>query len=128
LLEGMPTMARLWQFLTDSRVLVVIGVATLAALLFLGADTLQVAAIWAVIAGLALLAGWGVFWLVRRQLHRRAAARLGDSLVPQEEGAARADAGKSEVAVLRKGMLEAINTIKTSKLGLTRGAAALYEL
>jgi type VI secretion system protein ImpL len=120
-------MARLWQFLTDSRVLVAIGVAALAALLFLGAGGLQVAAIWAVIAGLALLAAWGVFWLVRRQLHRRAAARLGESLVPEEEGG-KADAGKSEVAVLRKGMLEAINTIKTSKLGLTRGAAALYEL
>jgi type VI secretion system protein ImpL len=39
-----------------------------------------------------------------------------------------ANAEASEVAVLRKSMLEAINTIKTSKLGLVRGAAALYEL
>jgi type VI secretion system protein ImpL len=122
-------MARIWQFLTDSRVLVVIGVAALAAFLYLGADTLQVAAIWAVIAGLALLAAWGLYWAVRRHLRKRAAARLGESLVPSgEQSDGRNDAGKSEVAVLRKGMLEAINTIKTSKLGITRGAAALYEL
>lgn len=54
-------MARLWQFLTDSRVLGVIGLAALAAFLLLGADTLQVAAIWAGVAALALLAGWGMF-------------------------------------------------------------------
>jgi type VI secretion system protein ImpL len=118
-------MARIWQFLTDSRVLVVIGVAALAAFLFLVADTLQVAAIWSLIAGLALLAAWGVYWGVRRQVRKRAAARLGESLVP---AGADGNAGKTEVAVLRKGMIEAINTIKTSKLGITRGAAALYEL
>jgi type VI secretion system protein ImpL len=122
-------MARIWQFLTDSRVLVVIGVSALAAFLILAADSLQVAAIWAAIAGLGLLAAWGVFWGVRRQLRKRAAARLGDSLVPSGvQGDGKEGAGKSEVAVLRKGMIEAISTIKTSKLGITRGAAALYEL
>ncbi|MFL6675071.1 MAG: type VI secretion system membrane subunit TssM [Massilia sp.] len=121
-------MARIWQFLTDSRVLVAIGVSALAAFLILGADTLQVAAIWAVIAGLALLASWGLFWAIRRHLRKRAAASLGESIAPGADADGQGDAGKSEVAVLRKGMLEAITTIKTSKLGLTRGAAALYEL
>jgi type VI secretion system protein ImpL len=121
-------MARFWQFLTDSRVLGVIGVAALAAFLFLAADTLQVAAIWAVIAALALLAAWGVFWGVRRQLRKRAAARLGATIAPGGDSDPAGEAGKSEVGVLRKGMVEAVNTIKTSKLGLTRGAAALYEL
>lgn len=122
-------MARLWQFLTDSRVLGVIGLAALAALLFLLTESLEVAAIWALIAGLALLAGWGVFWLARRQWRKRAAAKLGETIVAGADSTAAAgEDGKTEVAVLRKGMLEAINTIKTSKLGLTRGAAALYEL
>jgi type VI secretion system protein ImpL len=121
-------MARLWQFLTDSRVLVAIGVAALAAFLFLGADTLEVAAIWAVIAGLALLALFALYWGVRRHLRKRGAARLGESIFPGADDAGKPQAGQSEVAVLRKGMLEAISTIKTSKLGLTRGAAALYEL
>ncbi len=121
-------MSRLWQFLTDSRVLVVIGLAAFVGFLFLTADTFEIALIWALIAALAVMAGWGVFWLVRRQWRQRLAAKLAASLVPVsgEDGAAAQ--GKSEVAVLRKGMIDAINTIKTSKLGLTRGAAALYEL
>jgi type VI secretion system protein ImpL len=122
-------MARLWQFLTNSRVLAVIGIAGLAALLFLGAESLEVAAIWAVLAGLLLLAAWGVWWLARGWLRKRAATRLSEALVAQavpETG--EGTAVRNDAAVLRKGMLEAINTIKTSKLGLTRGAQALYEL
>jgi type VI secretion system protein ImpL len=116
-------MARLWQFLTNSRVLAVIGIAALAAVLLLGAESLEVAAIWAVLAGLLLLAAWGVWWLVRGWLRKRASARLSEAIVAQADAPQRNDA-----QVLRTGMLEAISTIKTSKLGLTRGAQALYEL
>jgi type VI secretion system protein ImpL len=122
-------MARLWQFLTNSRVLAVIGLAALAGFLVLGAESLEVAAIWAVLAGLLLLAAWGVWRLVRAWLRKRAAAKLSEAIVA-EAVAETADgkAQRNDAQVLRKGMLEAINTIKTSKLGLTRGAQALYEL
>jgi type VI secretion system protein ImpL len=122
-------MARLWQFLTNSRVLAVIGIAGLAVILFLGAESLEVAAIWALLAGLLLLAAWGAWWLGRGWVRKRAAARLRDAIVAQaglEAGDGKAV--RNDAQVLRKGMLEAINTIKTSKLGLTRGAQALYEL
>ncbi|MDQ2820241.1 MAG: type VI secretion system membrane subunit TssM [Pseudomonadota bacterium] len=131
-------MSRLWQFLSSVRVLSVIGLAALMAVLFLGAESLEFAAMWAVAAALALLLGWGVFWLVRRAWRKHAAAQLADMLVagnPGNPGDGQNEAGtiqpaplRNDVAVLRKGMLEAISTIKTSKLGLTRGAAALYEL
>jgi type VI secretion system protein ImpL len=121
-------MARLWQFLTDRRVLAVIGIAVLAACLLLGADSLDVALIWAVLLGLVLLGAWGVAWLVRAWLRKRAAARLGDAMLAGSETDGKAQSARNDAAVLRKGMLEAISTIKTSKLGLTRGAAALYEL
>jgi type VI secretion system protein ImpL len=122
-------MARLWQFLTNTRVLAVIGIAALAAVLLLGAESLEVAAIWAVLAGLLLLAAWGSWWLARGWLRKRAGARLSEALVAQAgpEGADGTAKG-NDAQVLRQGMLEAINTIKTSKLGLTRGAQALYEL
>jgi type VI secretion system protein ImpL len=116
-------MARLWQFLTNSRVLAVIGIAALAGFLLLGAESLEVAAIWAVLAGLLLLAAWGVWRLLRGWMRKRAGARLSEAIVAQADTPQRNDA-----QVLRTGMLEAINTIKTSKLGLTRGAQALYEL
>lgn len=118
-------MRRLWQFLTGSRVLGIIGLAALAAFMFLGADTLQLGAIWAGAALLALLLGWGIFWGARHQYRKRAAANLGATIMPAGDEAA---AGTGEVATLRKGMLEAIATIKTSKLGLVGGSAALYEL
>jgi type VI secretion system protein ImpL len=117
-------MARLWQFLTDRRVLVAIGVAALAAILVIGAEVLGVGLIWAAIAGLVLLACWGIWWSVRRWLRGRAARRLGEAIAQADA----AQGNKGEVAVLRKNLVEAISTIKTSKLGLTRGAAALYEL
>src|SRR5437764_326579 len=119
-------MARLWQFLTDSRVLAVIGIAALAAFLLIAADTVEIALIWALLAALVLLAVWGVVWLVRAARRKRAASRLTEAIAPLPDAAGQAT--RNDAAVLRKGMLEAINTIKTSKLGLTRGAAALYEL
>ncbi len=125
-------MSRIWQFLTNSRVLGVLGLAALAAFLFLGAESLELAAMWAGVAAVALAMAGGLFWLGRRAWRKRGAARLADSLVagaPGENDASNLRPSmRNDVAVLRKGMLEAISTIKTSKLGLTRGAAALYEL
>lgn len=120
-------MRRLWQFLTDSRVMGIIGLAALAAIMFLGAESLQLGAVWVGAAALALLLGYGVFWGARYYYRKRAAGKLGASIMPAAEEAAAA-AGAGEVATLRKSMLEAITTIKTSKLGLVSGSAALYEL
>lgn len=122
-------MARIWQFLTDSRVLVAIGIAALAACLLIGADLVGIDPIWALIAGLGLLACWGIWWAIRRHIRGRAARQLGEAIIPGEDALAQGGpGGAGDMAVLRKNMLEAIATIKTSKLGLTRGAAALYEL
>ncbi len=48
-------MARFWNFLTSSRMLILIGVLAVAALLVLGAVALDIAIVWAAIVGLALL-------------------------------------------------------------------------
>lgn len=118
-------MARLWKFLTDSRVLAAIGLAALAAILVIGAGLLGIGLVWAAIGALALLACWGIWWMVRRAWRARKARKLATAIAA---GGARDEDGKDEVAVLRKNLLEAVGTIKSSKLGLMRGAAALYEL
>ena len=120
-------MARIWNFLTDTRVLVVIGVAALAAILLIGAAVLDIDPLWAAIVGLVLLACWGAWWMLRRAWRARQAKQLLEAMAESDAGRSDAD-GKGDVAVLRKNLLEAVSTIKTSKLGLTRGAAALYEL
>ena len=123
-------MQRLWYFLTDTRTLAVIGFAAMAAFLWIGADSLEVAAVWvAVLLGIAFFI-WLLTKLYRRWKAKQASDNIGSMLeqetnkpMPQVEGQKH-----SEVDALRKRMLEAISTIKTSKLGLLSGSAALYEL
>ncbi|HEY4317361.1 MAG TPA: type VI secretion system membrane subunit TssM [Herbaspirillum sp.] len=123
-------MHRIWQFLTDTRTLIVIGFAALAAFLFIGADALQLAVVWVAVALALALAVWLAFWLYRRWRVRQASRQLGDMLEQQADKSPASTEGaqRDDVEMIRKRMLEAISTIKTSKLGQTSGAAALYEL
>ena len=66
-------MARIWKFLTDTRVLAMIGIAALAAILMIGAAVLGVGLLWAAIVGLVLLACWGIWWMLRRAWRARKA-------------------------------------------------------
>src|SRR3990167_1050625 len=124
-------MQRIWRFLLDTRTLTVIGVAALAGLLLLGADTLKLGLIWVgVVLGLLGLA-WLIVWGVRRWRAQRAAQSLEQAMADEADKAVReaADAGKQdEVAAVRERMAEAVKLIKSSKLGETSGSAALYEL
>jgi type VI secretion system protein ImpL len=123
-------MNAIWTILTDIRVLSLIGVAALAAFLFVGASTLQIAAVYAAIAlGVALFI-WGMVWLVRKILANRAAKRLEQALDEnnQELSKTAPKQDKQEVEALRGRLQEAVKTIKTSKLGELTGSAALYEL
>ncbi|MFZ6648938.1 type VI secretion system membrane subunit TssM [Undibacterium sp. TJN25] len=123
-------MQRIWRFLTDTRTLVFIGFAALAAFLLIGASSLQVGLVWVgILLGVALLL-WLAATLYRRWKARQGAERLGNMLQQQtDEAQSQADGlRRNEVETIRKRMLEAISTIKTSKLGLVSGSAALYEL
>ena len=123
-------MQRIWQFLTDTRTLVVLGFVALAAFLFLGASSLQIATLWAaVILGIALLT-WLTVWWVKRLRAKKEARQL-DVMLEQQTSKppSKADAlQRDEIAAIRTRLLDAISTLKTSKLGLISGSAALYEL
>ncbi|AKN67329.1 type VI secretion system membrane subunit TssM [Herbaspirillum seropedicae] len=124
-------MQRLWKILSDTRVLTLLGFMALAAVLFIGAEQLELAPIWPAVLFCALLLAWLALRRYQRWKAQRAATKLENVLeqqaaqpLPVGSEAARHD----DVAALRQRMLEAINTIKTSKLGQKSGAAALYEL
>jgi type VI secretion system protein ImpL len=123
-------MTRLWYFLTDRRVLAVIGLLALAAFLFLGARELQLALKWAVALLLLMLLAAAVAWAVRRFMIRREARALQQALEHDAEQATLSiraqDRGQTQA--LRERMLEAIQTIRSSRLGEQTGGAALYEL
>ena len=114
----------------DVRVLSVLGLAALAAFLFLGADTLQIALVYAGLALGLILAIWLVVWIVRKLLARRAARRIEQAIDDPGDAARRAAASKDkpETDAIHARMREAVKTIKTSRLGQTTGSAALYEL
>ncbi len=124
-------MQRIWQFLLDTRTLAVIGLLALAALLFLGADTLKVGAMWAVGILVTLLVVWFIVWAVRRWKADKSAQKLESAMDAEAERAIKAAPNKesrAEMVAVRERMQEAVKTIKTSKLGLTSGSAALYDL
>jgi type VI secretion system protein ImpL len=123
-------MNRIWTYLLDARVLGVLGLAALVAFLFLGASTLKLAAFYAVAALILVLLIWFTVWVVKKIRARRAARNL-EAALEEDASKVQKSAGKlnkAEANVLRGRLLEAVKTIKTSKLGETTGAAALYEL
>jgi type VI secretion system protein ImpL len=123
-------MNRLWTYLINPRVLGVLGLAALVAFLFLGASTLKLAAVYAIAAIVLALFIWFVVWLVKKLRARRAARNL-EAALEDDTAKAQKAAGKqnkAETNILRGRLLDAVKTIKTSKLGQTTGAAALYEL
>ncbi|MFL6659639.1 MAG: type VI secretion system membrane subunit TssM, partial [Massilia sp.] len=123
-------MQKIWQFLTHRTTLLVIGWIAFATFLLLGAALLQVPMTWAFgVLALAFAAGILV-WLWRRRSRRRSSAALGGMLEQQVgKGNAKGDpAQRQEHDVIKKRMLDAIATIKGSKLGHLSGDAALYEL
>ncbi|GAA0751257.1 type VI secretion system membrane subunit TssM [Ideonella azotifigens] len=124
-------MTRFLQLLLDPRVLGVLGLAALAAFLFLGADALQLGFMVALAVLGAILLVALIVWGVKRWRVRLAAKRLEQDLEGTLVEPARHKAGAkagAETAVIRDRLHEAIKTIKTSKLGERTGQAALYEL
>jgi type VI secretion system protein ImpL len=123
-------MNRFLQILLDVRVLSVLGLAALAAFLFLGAEALQIGLVYAaVVLGLLLLV-WLAAWFIRHWRATRAARGLEQGIEgePGKTSRRAKDKDQAEVQAVRQRLLEAIKTIKTSRLGELSGSAALYEL
>lgn len=124
-------MQRLWTFLLDTRTLAVIGVAALAAFLLLGANAFKLGLTWVLGIIVTLLLIWATVWAVRRWRAYKAAKKLEAAMEAESDRAIQAAPDKesrAEMAAVRERMQAAVKTIKTSKLGLTSGSAALYEL
>ncbi|QYF96138.1 type VI secretion system membrane subunit TssM [Massilia sp. PAMC28688] len=122
-------MQNFWEFLTSRKSLLVIGWLAFAALLLIGATLLELPLAYA-LGVLAIAMAFGVMvWLWRRRTRLRNASALGGMLDQQANKISKVDpAQRQEQDVIKKRMLDAIATIKGSKLGHLSGDAALYEL
>jgi type VI secretion system protein ImpL len=121
-------MRTLWQFLTRRSALIVLGWLAFAAVLLVLAALFEWPPLlpWTVL-GVALLLG-AVLALWRRRSHARSARQLGDMLEQQVARPPSDAVQRQETEVIRTRLLDAIGTIKNSKLGQSSGNAALYEL
>ncbi|MEH3087674.1 MAG: type VI secretion system membrane subunit TssM [Xylophilus ampelinus] len=123
-------MHRFLRLFLDGRVLGVLGLALLAAFLFLGADLLRIGRGTAALALAAAAALGAAAWGVGRLRARRAAARLERGLGEDFRQAGRAEAGRTRDrnAAIQERLQEAIRILRESRLGERSGRAALYEL
>ena len=119
-------MQTIWQFLTTRTSLLVIGWLAFAALLMLAAALFGLPLKYAYGVLALAFAGGILVWLWRRRGRRKSAAALGGMLEQQVTKANPVQ--RQENDVIKKRMLDAIATIKGSKLGQLSGDAALYEL
>lgn len=121
-------MYRLRYYLTNPRTLIVIGIVIVAGLFLLGPNTLKAIAFWIGVVLVAVLIVLLVMWIVRKIHARKSSEELGEALT---ESDTRADAktGKdADLEAIHERMREAVKSIKSSRLGQTRGSEALYEL
>lgn len=117
-------------FLGDYRLWMVIGLIGAGSLAYFGAAEARQIGIWVAIALAALLLLALVVWVIKRILARRAAKRVESMVQTQADQAVAAapSAQRADTEALRSRMMEAVKQIKTSRLGVLKGKAALYEL
>lgn len=122
--------SNLRYYLSDYRLWMILGLVVAAGVGYFGQDGLREIGVWAAIV-LAIALGVALLvWLVRRWLARRAARGL-DAMVQEQADHAVATAqggNRGDTEALRTRMLEAVKAIKSSRIGMLKGNAALYEL
>ncbi|MGN6805337.1 MAG: type VI secretion system membrane subunit TssM [Trinickia sp.] len=125
-------MQRLLNALTHKRTMTVFGLLVVAVILFGGALWFDIPLVWPGAAFAALVLIVLVVWLWRRLAARRANSKLGEMLEQQAQAdkaaAVQQPAKQAELDVLRTRLVDAVRTIKTSKIGQISGGSALYEL
>ena len=117
-------------FLSDYRLWMVIGLIGAGSLAYFGAAEARQIGIWVAIALAALLLLALVVWVIKRILARRAAKRVEAMVQTQADQAVAAapSAQRADTEALRTRMMDAVKQIKSSRLGVLKGKAALYEL
>lgn len=123
-------MSKIRYLLADSRTLFVLGTILIGLILFIGFDNLSQVGFWLLVAAGVFLMAWLIIWIARAVRAKRAAARLDEMVHGQLDQAvtfAKPEM-RADTDVLREKMLQAVKSIKTSRLGHTHGNAALYEL
>ncbi len=112
---------RLRQLLTDPKMLAIIAILIVAALFLLSSNTLKLLSFW--IGAFLFAALLAMF--TQKLTRKRHAQKMSDDF-DDAINATKADA--ADISAIRDRMRDAIKSIKSSRLGKTKGREALYEL
>jgi type VI secretion system protein ImpL len=124
-------MHRFWKFCFDTRTLGALGVLALVTALGILIAALELSVWWLVGALALLLLGGLLGWWYQRRVAQLAGEKLEEAVGFGASAAIMGNASKErrdEMRAVREQMRQALHTIKSSKLGMSSGSAALYEL
>ena len=117
-------MQKIWTFLIDRRTLSILGFLALAGFLFLGAQQFGLAIFWVIVILVTCLVIYGLVILTKFVRTKRAARKLEESVLDKNLTSMQSDdmARKAQVEVIHKRMKQAIEQLKSSKMGLVSGS------
>lgn len=107
---------RLRRLITNPRVLAILALLIVACLFLLTGNVLKVIGFWLLVITLVVAAIWAIVSGIKHYRARKASDGFSDAVV------------ESDLTVLRSQLRDAIKSIRSSRLGRTRGREALYEL
>ncbi len=119
---------RYWlsQAITNPKTFALIGLIVLFIVFYLISDSITLALWWTILVLFVFLVLWLPFFIIKKRKARKANKELGETLEQQVQKTT--DKKTDDLDTLRNSLLEAVRTIKTSKIGQATGKAALYEL
>ncbi len=123
-------MNHFFSFFRHARFAPLIGLLLICIAIYLIGITFDVPMGWIYLGWTVVLVAWCSYRLVKWLLMRNASGAMASMFNSQTDEAVKAAPTdkKQEVDILRKRLLDAVQTIKGSKLGQTTGSAALYEM
>lgn len=123
-------MNRLFSVFRDARFASLVGLVFVLVAIYMLGITFDVEMAWVYAGWSAAVLIWVAYLVIKWIIARRASDAMASMFSSQTDDAVKAapKEKKQEIDMLRKRLLEAVHTIKNSKLGQTTGSAALYEM
>lgn len=123
-------MNRIFSLLRDARYASAVGLLFVLVAIYVVGMTFDVPREWIYAGWAAAFLTWFAYIWVKWLLARRAGHAMESMFAGQAEEAVKLapTEKKQEIDILKKRLLEAVHTIKNSKLGQRTGSAALYEM
>jgi type VI secretion system protein ImpL len=123
-------MTQIFSTFRGARFIALLGLLFVLVAIYVFGITFDVPKGWIYFSWTVAVIGWTAYVITNWLIGRRASRDMESMFASQAEDAAKAAPTdkRQEIDVLKKRLLDAVGTIKNSKLGQSTGSAALYEM